>query len=101
MVKKVAARVAPQEKVARFEGDPTSPAAAKAQRTHNTAMDAALNSSEEGPSPKNLPPATNRRGNQKPETPGGKPTDPMNQRRAGKLTLGQIITGIQKIRGKS
>jgi len=100
VVKRAAKRLAPQGNVTRFEGDPTSPAAAKAQRTHSTAMDAALNSSEEGPSPKNLPPATNRPGKKQAETPGGKATNPLDRPTAGKFTPREVAARIAAMRGK-
>lgn len=62
-------------------------------------MDAALTSSEEGPSPKNLPPATNRRGKQQAETPGGKATNPHDRPIAGKLTVNKVAAAIAKMRG--
>jgi len=95
-------RVVPKN-VTRFKGDPTSLAAAKAQKKANTAqdaMDAALNPSEdEGAPPKNLPAPTNRRGNMKPETPGGKATNPYDRPIAGKLTVNKVAKAIAQMRG--
>lgn len=103
VTQQAANRVVPKN-VTRFEGDPTSPAAAKAQKKANTAqdaMDAALNPSEdEGAPPKNLPAPTNRRGNMKPETPGGKATNPYDRPIAGKLTVNKVAKAIAQMRGK-
>ena len=88
--------------VTRFEGDPTSKAAATAQKAHTKAMDAAFKPSEEEGAPlKNTPPPTNRRGSTENETPGGKATNPLDRPTAGKFTPRQVAAKIAAMRGKS
>lgn len=104
VTKGAADRVMPKGNIVRATGDGTSEADAALQRKTNAAQDAmnaALNPSEdEGAPPKNLPAPTNRRGNMKPETPGGKATNPYDRPIAGKLTVNKVAKAIAQMRGK-